>query len=97
MREYFRARRGRHNCPVCQRQFRLKYSFSYLFIFVLAMLVTAGVPAFAVYYFTERWWLALLVYVVALPLFTIPIDRWLDDTWRKSAEICAGVTESPET
>jgi hypothetical protein len=38
-------------------------------------------------YFADSFMIGLLAYFLAAVLFVLPIDRWLDDTWRESAEI----------
>jgi uncharacterized membrane protein SpoIIM required for sporulation len=86
-REYFRELRGRHDCPACQRRFKLKYSFSYISLLLIACLITAGVPGVLVGYFADSFMIGLLAYSLAVVLFVFPIDRWLDDTWRESAEV----------
>lgn len=87
MREYFREPWGRHNCPTCHKRFKLKWSISYFSLLVLSVIVTAGIPCVLVYVFTKSYFFASIAYLVAAALFVLPIDRWLDDTWRESAEI----------
>jgi hypothetical protein len=87
MREYLREPRGRHNCPACRRRFRLKYSFSSVILLILAVLITAGIPGFLAYILGGGWLLGLVCYFVGACLFALPIDRWLDDSWREAVEI----------
>ena len=45
------------------------------------------IPWIVVYHFTRSDLFGFLAFFFGLFVFTVPIDRWLDDNWRKSAEI----------
>jgi hypothetical protein len=86
-REYFREPRGRHDCPMCHRRFKLKFSFSYVSFLLLVYLIAAGVPGVLVAFFSDSVVFGSLACLLAGVLFVLPFDRWLDDAWRESAEI----------
>jgi predicted membrane channel-forming protein YqfA (hemolysin III family) len=84
MREYLREPLGRHDCPACKQPFKLKRSFSYVLLLAVAVLLVAGVPGILVWFFTQRLVFGALAYVVAAIVFVLPIDRWLDDSFREA-------------
>jgi hypothetical protein len=87
MGQYLREPRGRHKCPSCGTKFRLVYSFSYFAMLLVAELVLAGGPALLMFYFSRQWLFAAITFAVCLVIFVVPLDLWLDNKWRPSAQL----------
>jgi len=82
--EYFLEIWGRHNCVACKRRFKLSCSWSYLAIAVLMALIIAGLATFLVARWTHSRVNAAVGGLVIILVVLLPLDRWLDDHWRKS-------------
>lgn len=85
--EYFGEIRGRHNCIACKRRFKLSYSWSYLAIVVLVVVIVAGPATFLAARWTHSRVMAAASGLIVLLVVLLPLDRWLDDRWRKSAPL----------
>jgi drug/metabolite transporter superfamily protein YnfA len=85
--EYFREIRGHHNCVACKRRFKLSWSWSYLAIAVLVALIIAGLATFLVAHWTHFRVMAAVGGLLIVPVVLLPLDRWLDDHWRKSVPL----------
>jgi hypothetical protein len=85
--EYFREIRGRHDCVACKRRFKLSCSWSYLAITALVALIIAGMATFLIVRWTHFRVLAAIGGLVIVLVVLLPLDRWLDDHWRKSAPL----------
>jgi uncharacterized membrane protein len=85
--EYFREVWGHHNCVACKRRFKLAFSWSYLAIALLVALIVGGLAAFLVAYRTHSRVGAVAAGVVIILVVLLPLDRWLDDHWRRSAPL----------
>lgn len=84
--EYFLEILGCHNCVACKRRFKLSFSWSYLAITVLIVLMIGGLATFLAVRFTHSRITAIGGFVIVLVVL-LPLDRWLDDHWRKSAPL----------
>jgi hypothetical protein len=82
--EYFREIWGHHNCVACKHRFKLSFSWSYLAITVLVVLIIAGLTTFLVARWTHYRVMAVVTGLVIGLVVLLPLDRWLDDHWRKS-------------
>ena len=76
---------GHHNCVACKSRFKLLCSWSYLAITVLIALIIAGLATFLVTRWTHSRVMAAVGGLVIVLVVLLPLDRWLDDHWRKSA------------
>jgi drug/metabolite transporter superfamily protein YnfA len=85
--EYFREIWGHHNCVACKRRFKLSFSWSYLAIAVLVVLIIAGLATFLVARWTHSRVIAAVGGLVIGLVVLLPSDRWLDDHWRKSTPL----------
>jgi hypothetical protein len=84
---YFREVWGRHNCAACKRRFKLSYSWSDLAIVGLMALIIAGLATFLIARSSHSWVIAAVTGLVIVLVVLLPLDRWLDDHWRKSAAL----------
>jgi drug/metabolite transporter superfamily protein YnfA len=92
--EYFCEIWGHHNCVACKRRFKLSFSWWYLAIAVLITLIIAGLATFLVVRWTHSRMIATVGGLVIVLVVLLPLDRWLDDHWRKSALL---EPDKPET
>ena len=92
--EYFREIWGRHDCVACKRRFKLSFSWPYLAITVLITLILAGLATFLVVRWTHSRKIAASGGLVVILAVLLPLDRWIDDHWRKSAAL---EPDKPET
>ena len=84
--EYFLEILGCHNCVACKRRFKLSFSWLYLAITVLIVLMIGGLATFLAVRFTHSRITAIGGLVIVLVVL-LSLDRWLDDHWRKSAPL----------
>ena len=82
--EYFLEIWGRHSCVACKCRFKLSYSWLYLAITVLIALIIAGLATFLIVRWTHSRVMAAVGSLVIVLVVLLPLDRWLDDHWRKS-------------
>jgi hypothetical protein len=85
--EYFREVWGHHNCAVCKRRFKLSYSWSYLSILGLMTLIIVGLATFLIARSSHSWVITSVAGLVIVLAVLLPLDRWLDDHWRKSTPL----------
>ena len=85
--EYFREIWGRHDCVACKRRFKLSFSWLYLAITVLMALIIGGLATFLIVRWTHSRLIAAIGGLVIVLVVLLPLDRWLDDHWRKSAPL----------
>ena len=85
--EYFLEILGRHNCVACKRRFKLSFSWSYLAIAVLMALIIGGLATFLIVRWTHSRVTAAVCSLAIVLVVLLPLDRWLDDHWRKSAPL----------
>jgi drug/metabolite transporter (DMT)-like permease len=85
--EYFQEIWGRHNCIACKRRFKLSFSWSYLAITVLIALIIGTMATFLIIRRTHSRTITAIGCLVVVLVVLLPLDRWLDDHWRKSAPL----------
>ena len=92
--EYFCEIWGHHNCVACKRRFKLSFSWSYLAIAVLMALIIGGLATFLIVRWTHSRVMAAVCSLAIVLVVLLPLDRWLDDHWRKSAPLEPDKSES---
>jgi drug/metabolite transporter superfamily protein YnfA len=85
--EYFLEILGCHDCVACKRRFKLSFSWLYLAITVLMALIIGGLATFLIVRCTHSRVMAVVGSLVIVLVVLLPLDRWLDDNWRKSAPL----------
>lgn len=84
---YWSTPLGKHGCPECRKEFRLKHSLVYYWtIFSIAIVMGLFFPVFR-NYFSLDLLPAAVVYIVSCLVILIPVDRWVDDKLRGTVKI----------
>ncbi len=86
-REYFKEPRGHHRCPQCHEGFRLRYSFRYVVLSTLGCVIGGAMLALLTFFCFGGSWYVLAAWIAGAGITGIPIDRLLDDRFRKAVAI----------
>lgn len=80
---YWSAPLGRHRCPACLGQFQLEYSIGQ-FASRFGIALPGALIAVAIHTRTQGWLIPALFYLAYSCLIGLPLDRVIDDRWRKA-------------
>ena len=94
--DYFRHPLSRHSCPQCKSRFKLQRSLTYILLLLGAFIVLASLPCLIVMFYTRNLKLSILTYLALSVLLVLPIDRTLDDRFRKSIPLEKKDEHNPE-
>lgn len=83
---YWSAPFGRHQCPECLGQFQLRFSIGQIASRWCIALSVRPLSAI-IYTRTEGWLIPAVFYAAYCCLIMLPLDRVIDDRWRKATPL----------